>query len=113
MPKAIMIVHSEPSDPAREQEYRSWYDDHIAQALRAVPGLPRARRYRLAADQRHEVSAPTPFMTIYEIEADDIDAVHDRLLAASKDGRLPQSDVIRAGPITYWDLDAEIARERS
>jgi hypothetical protein len=110
MPKAIMIVYSDPSDPAREEEYRKWYDDHIALALRVAPGLPRARRYRLAPAQRHAYHAPARYMTIYEIDAEDVDAVHDRLMAASKSGELPDSDVIRPGPIVYWDLDAEITR---
>jgi hypothetical protein len=108
MPKAIMIVYSEPSDPTREREYREWYDDHIAVALGITPGMPRARRYRLAPNQRHEYHAPTRYMTIYEIDTDDVDALHERLLAAWKSGELPDSDVIRAGPIVYWDLDAEI-----
>jgi hypothetical protein len=105
-----MIVYSDPSDPAREAEYRRWYDYHIAEALRVVPGMPRATRYRLAPDQRHESDAPARYMTIYEIDADDIDAVHDRLAAAWENDELPRSDVIRPGPVVYWDLDAEITR---
>lgn len=111
MPMAIMMVYSEPSDPAREEEYRSWYDGHISEAVHVVPGMPRARRYRLSPDQRHDVSVPSRFMTIYEIDADDVDEVHERLIAAWENDELSKSDVISPGPVVYWDFDSEIVRD--
>jgi hypothetical protein len=111
MPKAIMIVYTDPVEPAREEEYRAWYDHHIGEALRAVQGMPRATRYRLTPQQRHAGDAPAGFMTIYEIDADDVDAVHEQLLAASENGELSESDVIRPGPVVYWDVDSEITRD--
>jgi hypothetical protein len=106
--KAIMMVYSDPVEPTRDQEYREWYDFHIAEALRAVPGMPRAVRYRLSTEQRHPVDVPFGYVTIYEIDADDIDAVHTRLSEAWDRDELPRSDVIRPGPIIYWDVDREI-----
>jgi hypothetical protein len=108
MPRAIMMVYSEPVDPSREEEYRNWYDFHIAEAIRAVPGMPRAIRYRLSQAQRHDFDVPARFVTVYEIDAEDIEAVHDRLSAAWDNDELPKSDVIRPGQISYWDLDSEI-----
>lgn len=106
MPKAMMMVFTDPADPSREEEYRAWYDDHIAQALR-IPGLPRAVRYKRSAGGP-AAEMPAQFVTIYEIEADDVDAVHARLSAAWESGELPGSDIITAGPVVYWDFDTEI-----
>ena len=47
-------------------------------------------------------------MTLYEIDTDDVDAVHDRLLEASRTGELQDSETAVLGPVTYWDLDADI-----
>ena len=103
-----MMVYSDPSDPGREAEYRDWYDHHIREALKAVPGMPRAVRYKLAPDQRQAVDAPSSYVTIYEIDTDDVAALHHNLMAAWDRDELPRSDVIRPGPIVYWDLDSEI-----
>ncbi len=103
-----MMVYSDPADPSREQEYREWYDFHIAEALKAVPGMPRAVRYKLSKEQGHPVDVPFGYVTIYEIDADDVDAVHARLSEAWEKGNLPTSDVILPGPIIYWDVDSEI-----
>jgi hypothetical protein len=108
MPRAIMVVYSDPADPSHEEEYRAWYDHHIAAALKAVPGMPRAVRYKLSARQGHPIHEPFRHMTIYEIETDDVDALHRRLSEAWDRGELPQSDIITPGPVVYWDFDSEI-----
>ena len=108
MAKAIMMVFTDPVEPSREQEYREWYDADIAEALKAAQGMPRAVRYKLAKEQGHPVDVEFGFVTIYEIEADDVNAVHARLLDAWNKGELSSSDVARQGPIIYWDVDSEI-----
>jgi hypothetical protein len=103
-----MVVYSDPADPSHEEVYRAWYDHHIAAALKAVAGMPRAVRYKLSAQQGHPVDEPFRHMTIYEIETDDVDALHRRLSEAWDRGELPQSDIIKPGPVVYWDFDSEI-----
>jgi hypothetical protein len=108
MPKAIMVVYSNPDEPSREDEYRAWYDHHIEEALKAVPGMPRAVRYKLSTNQSHPVDEPYRYMTVYEIDTDDVDALHANLSRAWEEDRLPKSDVIEPGPVVYWDFDSEI-----
>jgi hypothetical protein len=108
MPKAIMVVYTEPSDPSREEEFRRWYDYHIGESLKAVDGMPRAVRYKLAENQGHPVDEAFRYMTVYEIETDDVDALHERLSKAWEDDELPKSDVVRPGPVVYWDVDSVI-----
>ncbi len=109
MPRAIMVTYSDPADPSREEEYRAWYDRHIKEALEAVPGMPRAVRYKLSAKQGHPVNEPFRHMTIYEIDTDDVDELHRKLSEAWEQNRLSRSDVITAGPVVYWDFDSEIS----
>jgi hypothetical protein len=108
MPKAIMVVYSEPVDPSREEEYRTWYDFHIQEALKAVAGMRRAVRYKLSSQQNHPVDEPFRYMTVYEIDTDDVDELHRQLSQAWEKGQLPESDVIKPGPVVYWDLDSDI-----
>ena len=67
MPRGIMYVETMPVSSDREAEYHKWYNDtHLAQIL-SVEGIVSARRF-----------APTngegPFIAIYELDCDDLDA---------------------------------------
>jgi len=67
MPRGIMYVETMPVSADREAEYHKWYNDtHLAQIL-SVEGIVSARRF-----------APTdgegPFIAIYELDCDDLDA---------------------------------------
>ena len=72
MPRGIMYVETMPVSPDREAEYHKWYNDtHLAQIL-SVDGIVSARRF-----------APTdgegPFIAIYELDCDDLDAAVQRM----------------------------------
>ena len=68
MAKGILYVETHAL-PEELEAYHQWYDKvHLKDFLDHVPGVVSARRYT-PLDDRH------PFVTIYEIEADDLDAV--------------------------------------
>ncbi|WP_238887003.1 DUF4286 family protein [Mycobacterium sp. IDR2000157661] len=72
MPRGIMYVETMPVSPDKEADYHAWYNDtHLAQIL-SVDGVVSARRF-----------APTngvgPFVAIYELDCDDLDAAVARL----------------------------------
>jgi hypothetical protein len=67
-----MVVESEPLDPDAEEEYDHWYREvHIPELL-AVPGFEAARRYRIREDLGRGESHKPRFLTVYELEADDL-----------------------------------------
>lgn len=69
-----MVVESEPGDPDEEAEYNRWYRDvHIPQLL-AVPGFVSARRFKVRQEIATGVSPKPAYLTVYELEADDLDA---------------------------------------
>jgi hypothetical protein len=68
MAKGIILVETFPSSPEREQEYNTWYDEIHLQELVALDGFVSARRLR-------PVDADGPYVALYEIEADDLQAV--------------------------------------
>ncbi len=72
MPRGIMYVETMPVSSDREAEYHKWYNDtHLAHIL-SVEGIVSARRF-----------APNdgdgPFIAIYELDCDDLDAAVQRL----------------------------------
>ncbi len=81
MPKGIIYVETMPVSPDREAEYHKWYNDtHLAQIL-SVEGIVSARRF-----------APTdgdgPFIAIYELDCDDLDAAVQRLGELGASGKM-------------------------
>ena len=90
MPKGIMYVETMPASPDREAEYHKWYNDtHLAQIL-SVEGIVSARRF-----------APTdgdgPFIAIYELDCDDLDAAVQRLGELGASGKMTGTGEPRHG----------------
>lgn len=90
----------------RAEAYGAWYEgQHIPDVLR-IPGVVSAARYRPSATQRGGQTIDHDFMTVFEVEADDIRDVFaelDRrkgtdLLPLSTDGNPARSRVM------VWEL---------
>lgn len=91
MARYKMVVLSRPTE-GREEEYNAWYQDVHLGELVALEGFVSARRYRRA---RNLAEGDTyPYLAVYEIETDDIDAVVENLTATAEQGRLTMSDAV-------------------
>ena len=89
MAKGIILVESYPSSPEREQEYNTWYDEVHLGELMALDGFVSARRLR-------PVDGNGPYVAIYEIEGDDLQAILNGMF--SNAGRLHMSDALQLDP---------------
>lgn len=89
MAKGIIHVESRPSSPDREQEYNTWYDEVHLPELVALDGFVSARRLR-------PVDGNGPYVALYEIEGDDLQAILDNMLANA--GQLHLSDALQLDP---------------
>ena len=76
--------------PGREDEFNDWYDNHHLPQLLGLPGFRSAQRFRLARSL--DPDPPPPWLAIYEIDTDDIDAVLGSLRDAAGSGLLTISD---------------------
>lgn len=86
-----MIVLSCPAE-GREAEYNDWYQNfHLGQVVN-IRDIHSAQRFRLSRKMVEQESQP--YLAIYEIETDDIDAVVAEIKAAAGTERLQISDAI-------------------
>jgi len=110
MPKALLLVQSQASDPDREDEYHKWYDEtHLPQVCE-IPGITGARRYSLASGSITSDDSSLPaHLAIYEIDTDDVESVLGELVARAGDGRIEMSDVLQLDPtpniLLYMERD--------
>lgn len=100
MPKAVMVVLTQPSDPAREDEYNEWYDNVHVPEVCAIPGFVGARRYKVTDAGPFPVDPAAPaYLAIYELDSDDLAATCKELAVRAGDGRMQTSDVLATDPL--------------
>jgi hypothetical protein len=99
VPKALMVVGSNPATPEQENEYNRWYvEEHFPDVL-AVEGFTLARRYALS-DVRPMAgteASPYSYLAIYEVDADDLEKAGADLQAALDSGDIPISETFDLG----------------
>lgn len=81
MPKGIISLQTMPRSPDVEAEYQQWYNDVHLEEICSVEGITGARRYA-------PIDGEGPFVAIYELDADDLDAVVGRLRDLGASGRM-------------------------
>jgi hypothetical protein len=92
MPHFTYVVFTEPV-AGREDAYNDWYtDQHLADVLK-VEGFVAAQRFKIVALDSNSQPA-SRYMAIYEIEADDPQAVLDRLTEVALSGGMAMSDAL-------------------
>jgi hypothetical protein len=103
MARGIMIVHSNPSSPAREDDYNDWYTGvHLPELLK-LDGIVSARRYRVL-DER----ATNRYVAVYDIEADDVGAIMTVIQSAVQAGDIHMTDAIAMDPPPVVSLCEEL-----
>lgn len=86
--------------PGREEEFHDWYDaQHLPDCVR-VPGVTRARRYRLtrafgpgAVPQELQFDS----LTMYEMDVDDPEVVAREMSARAGTDAMPLTDSLARG----------------
>lgn len=104
----LLAGYVNPAGSAQEAEFNRWYDEvHIPQVIDRIEGVIGARRYRLADAQLVESGSlpPQRYLSLYELETDDLQATADRLAGAMGDGTLDMTDALDmavAGPVMHF-----------
>jgi len=101
MPKAILLVETNPATPEADQEYNTWYDQVHLGEVTALKGFTGARRYRrLTEGGTHR------YLAIYEIDAPDPEAVINDMMAGA--GEFNMSPALQMSPAPGLGLYEEI-----
>lgn len=108
MPKALLVAHVHPASEQLEDEFNRWYDDiHIPQVVERIPGVVGGSRYRYADSQLvpDEAAPERRYLSLYELDTDDLGATAARLGEALGDGTLDMTDAIdmgERGPVLHF-----------
>jgi hypothetical protein len=78
--------------PGEVEAYHRWYDEvHLVDFVSGVDGIVSARRFEPADEG-------APFVTVYELEADDLEEVRGRMMAWHQEHRSDPVGVDAARP---------------
>ena len=102
------MVQTNSTDPAREAEFNTWYDDIDIPDVLAVPGFMRARRglgQKLPEFPSVDLKeGQGKYVALYDIETEDIDkSIIDLYVAARKMGALGRlTDLLKVTEASYY-----------
>jgi hypothetical protein len=104
-----LFVFNEPTSPEVEAEYNAWYDgQHVPEILEHVPAITGAKRYRIAPNQDLRLPGTPRYLSVYDIEADDVTDAVKQLGQAVGAGKVVMTDLIRSEPqstiVVYEEL---------
>jgi len=75
MPSYLLLALNGPTDgPGDEDAFNRWYDEVHLPDLKAINGVVSARRFKVLNSKLPE-NARHPYVAVYEIQTDSIDAV--------------------------------------
>ncbi len=80
MPRGIIYLETMPVSPDLEAEYHEWYNDTHLEEICSVEGI--------GCSPVRPKDGAGPFIAIYELDCDDLDAVVGRLRELGASGRM-------------------------
>jgi hypothetical protein len=101
--RGLMLVFIDPKSAETEAEFNAWFDDIHLDEVIAVAGIASGARFK-----RIPIARPTPspitqqYLTLLEVEADDIEDVARRLTEAGKSMRQTGSVATEPPPVVLW-----------
>lgn len=95
----ILIVTS-AAQPGREAEFNQWYDQHHLADVCRIPGVVSGRRFD--AVPTSPMPTPGPYMSIFEIEADDPLRVLAEMNRRSQSGEWSITTALDPAAVKMW-----------
>jgi hypothetical protein len=98
MARALMLVAANATDPDRIDAFHAWYAEHVRELLQ-LEGIVSATRWEASPHTLlpglDQVDGRR-FLTLYEIECDDLERMRDRIRETSADRT--HSDTLELSP---------------
>lgn len=109
MPRYKMLVFTSAIE-GREDEFNDWYQSRHLPDVTAVPGFQAAQRFTLAKVLSKGGEAK-PYLSIYEIETDDLDATISDMRSRARTEIMPISEAMAPGTfgVVYEEAGAMVS----
>src|SRR3546814_891763 len=102
MSRYRFVVHSNAAE-GREQEYNDYMAGHVDDIL-ALPGVIWGRRGTVAKAQARPAPDAHQYITVFEVETDDLQAFIDEMNARVMSGRIARSTSVAGAVPVFWEV---------
>ncbi|HEY9544845.1 MAG TPA: hypothetical protein VIR56_02495 [Solimonas sp.] len=102
MSRYMFVVHSNAAE-GREQEYNDYMAGHVDDIL-ALPGVIWGRRGTVAKAQARPAPDAHQYITVFEVETDDLQAFIDEMNARVMSGRIARSTSVAGAVPVFWEV---------
>ncbi len=97
--RQIFVALSNPSD-GREAEFNDWYDRQHVPDVVSIPGFKGAERFKLAVPFLDPLGGGHRYLTVYDVDSDDINALAAQVKEHARTGKTVMSDAIDMKSLT-------------
>jgi len=102
MSRYLFVVHSNAAS-GREQEYETYMTKHVEDIL-ALPGVIWGRRGTLAAAQARPAPDTHRFITVFEVETDDLQGFINEMNGRVMSGQIARSTSVADAQPVFWEV---------
>ena len=102
MARYLFVVHSNAAD-GRQSEYEAFMTQHVDDIL-ALPGVIWGRRGAVAAAQARPAPETHKFITVFEVETDDLQVFIDEMNGRVMSGRIARSSAVTDARPVFWEV---------
>ena len=102
MARYLFVVHSNAAE-GREPEYLDYMNRHVDDIL-ALPGVIWGRRGVVAAAQARPAPEAHRFITVFEVETDDLQGFIDEMNGRVMSGRIARSTAVTDAQPVFWEV---------
>jgi len=91
--------------PGQEDEFNRWYSEQHVPDVLAIPGIVAATRLRRVSENAGSYFARFQYMTLYELDTDDLRGVFRTLVERMDTAEMPMSSAIET-KMAFYDWEA-------
>ena len=102
MSRYLFVVHSNAA-AGRETEYRDFIATHFDQILE-LPDVIWGRRGAVASAQARPAPDAFKYLTVFEIETDDLQGFIDEMNSRVISGRMQRSTAVEGAQPVFWEV---------
>lgn len=97
--RQIFLALSNPT-LGQEAAFNDWYDGQHVPDVISIPGITGAERFRLAVTFLDPLGGGQQYLTLYDVDTDDVAGLADRVRRDARSGRTVMSDAIDLKALT-------------
>ena len=101
MARYVFVVMTKPVE-GQDAEFNDWYTNRHLDDVLKLEGFVAAQRFKFMPRQPDARPSPYPYLALYEVETDDLEATQQRLRSVAGSDVMPWSPALDRTDLVGW-----------